>query len=231
MKNLFESYNISVNEEQLESFEKYYSILIEYNKMFNLTTITDREEVYKKHFVDSVINVDKLVGDKLIDVGSGGGFPAIPIKIMRSDIDVTLLEATGKKCEFLKAVIKELNLTNARVINGRAEDYAKNIEYREKFDICTARAVARLNTLTEYCLPFVKLGGSFVAFKANASEELQEGLNAINILGGKVDKVYEYQLEDANRTLIYVNKVKNTPPKYPRGQGKERKSPLWPNIL
>ncbi len=226
MKNLFESYNISVNEEQLESFEKYYSILIEYNKMFNLTTITDREEVYKKHFVDSVINVDKLVGDKLIDVGSGGGFPAIPIKIMRSDIDVTLLEATGKKCEFLKAVIKELNLTNARVINGRAEDYAKNIEYREKFDICTARAVARLNTLTEYCLPFVKLGGSFVAFKANASEELQEGLNAINILGGKVDKVYEYQLEDANRTLIYVNKVKNTPPKYPRGQGKERKSPL-----
>lgn len=226
MKNLFESYNISVNEEQLESFEKYYSILIEYNKMFNLTTITDREEVYKKHFVDSVINVDKLVGDKLIDVGSGGGFPAIPIKIMRSDIDVTLLEATGKKCEFLKAVIKELNLTNARVINGRAEDYAKNIEYREKFDICTARAVARLNTLTEYCLPFVKLGGSFVAFKANASEELQEGLKAINILGGKVDKVYEYQLEDANRTLIYVNKVKNTPPKYPRGQGKERKSPL-----
>ncbi len=226
MKNLFESYNISVTEEQLESFEKYYSILIEYNKMFNLTTITDREEVYKKHFVDSVINVDKLVGDKLIDVGSGGGFPAIPIKIMRSDIDVTLLEATGKKCEFLKAVIKELNLTNARVINGRAEDYAKNIEYREKFDICTARAVARLNTLSEYCLPFVKLGGNFVAFKANANEELQEGLNAINILGGKVDKVYEYQLEDANRTLIYVTKVKNTPQKYPRGQGKERKSPL-----
>ena len=226
MKSLFESFNINISNEQLESFEKYYSILIEYNKMFNLTAITEREEVYKKHFVDSIINVDKLVGDKLIDVGSGGGFPAIPIKIMRDDIDVTLLEATGKKCEFLKAVIKELGLKNIRVINGRAEDFAKNPEYREKFDICSARAVARLNTLTEYCLPFVKIGGNFVAFKGNAKEELEESLNAINILGGKVENVCEYMLEDASRTLIYVKKIKNTPPKYPRGQGKERKSPL-----
>ena len=226
MKSLFENYNIAITDKQLESFEKYYSILIEYNKMFNLTTITEREEVYKKHFVDSVINVDKLVGDKLIDVGSGGGFPAIPIKIMREDIDVTLLEATGKKCDFLKAVIKELSLENIRVINGRAEDYAKNEKYREKFDICTARAVARLNTLTEYCLPFVKLGGNFVSFKANAKEELKEATNAINILGGNVEKVCEYNLEDASRTLIYIKKIKNTPSKYPRGQGKERKSPL-----
>ena len=226
MKSLFESFNINISNEQLESFEKYYSILIEYNKMFNLTAITEREEVYKKHFVDSIINVDKLVGDKLIDVGSGGGFPAIPIKIMRDDIDVTLLEATGKKCEFLKAVIKELGLKNIRVINGRAEDFAKNPEYREKFDICSARAVARLNTLTEYCLPFVKIGGNFVAFKGNAKEELEESLNAINILGGKVENVCEYMLEDASRTLIYVKKIKNTPIKYPRGQGKERKSPL-----
>lgn len=226
MKSLFESFNINISNEQLESFEKYYSILIEYNKMFNLTAITEREEVYKKHFVDSIINVDKLVGDKLIDVGSGGGFPAIPIKIMREDIDVTLLEATGKKCEFLKVVIKELGLKNIRVINGRAEDFAKNPEYREQFDICSARAVARLNTLTEYCLPFVKIGGNFVAFKANAKEELEEGINAINILGGKAHNVCEYLLDDASRTLIYVKKVKNTPPKYPRGQGKERKSPL-----
>ena len=231
MKSLFESFNINISNEQLKSFEKYYSILVEYNKMFNLTAITEREEVYKKHFVDSIINVDKLVGDKLIDVGSGGGFPAIPIKIMREDIDVTLLEATGKKCEFLKVVIKELGLKNIRVINGRAEDFAKNPEYREKFDICSARAVARLNTLTEYCLPFVKIGGNFVAFKGNAKEELEEGINAINVLGGKVENVCEYMLEDASRTLIYVKKIKNTPPKYPRGQGKERKSPLWPNFL
>ena len=226
MKNLFESFNLSLNDKQLESFEKYYSILIEYNKMFNLTAITERQEVYVKHFVDSIINVDKLVGERLIDVGSGGGFPAIPIKIMREDIDVTLLEATGKKCEFLKAVIKELGLTNIRVINGRAEDYAKKTEFREKFDICSARAVARLNTLSEYCLPFVKVGGTFVAFKANSMEEIEEAKNAVEILGGKIEKVCEYQLEDANRTLIYLKKIKNTPPKYPRGQGKERKSPL-----
>ena len=226
MKNLFESFNLSLNDKQLESFEKYYSILIEYNKMFNLTAITERQEVYVKHFVDSIINVDKLVGERLIDVGSGGGFPAIPIKIMREDIDVTLLEATGKKCEFLKTVIKELGLTNIRVINGRAEDYAKKTEFREKFDICSARAVARLNTLSEYCLPFVKVGGTFVAFKANAMEEIEEAKNAVEILGGKIEKVCEYQLEDANRTLIYLKKIKNTPPKYPRGQGKERKSPL-----
>ena len=231
MKNLFESFNLSLNDKQLESFEKYYSILIEYNKMFNLTAITERQEVYVKHFVDSIINVDKLVGERLIDVGSGGGFPAIPIKIMREDIDVTLLEATGKKCEFLKTVIKELGLTNIRVINGRAEDYAKKTEFREKFDICSARAVARLNTLSEYCLPFVKVGGTFVAFKANAMEEIEEAKNAVEILGGKIEKVCEYQLEDANRTLIYLKKIKNTPPKYPRGQGKERKSPLWPNYL
>lgn len=231
MKNLFESFNLSLNDKQLESFEKYYSILIEYNKMFNLTTITERKEVYVKHFVDSIINVDKLVGERLIDVGSGGGFPAIPIKIMREDIDVTLLEATGKKCEFLKTVIKELGLTNIRVINGRAEDYAKKTEFREKFDICSARAVARLNTLSEYCLPFVKVGGTFVAFKANAMEEIEEAKNAVEILGGKIENVLKYQLEDANRTLIYLKKIKNTPPKYPRGQGKERKSPLWLSYL
>ena len=194
--------------------------------MFNLTAITEREEVYKKHFVDSIINVDKLVGEKLIDVGSGGGFPAIPIKILRDDIDVTLLEATGKKCEFLKEVIKRLNLKNIRVINGRAEDLAKKDDFRESFDSCTARAVARLNTLCEYCMPFVKVGGQFISFKGNVEEELQEGLSAIKILGGKVKEVYSYQLDGANRALVYIDKIKPTDKKYPRGNGKERKSPL-----
>ena len=226
MKNLFLNYGVNVTDKQLESFEKYYSILIEYNKMFNLTAITEKNEVYIKHFVDSVINVDKLVGEKLIDVGSGGGFPAIPIKIMREDINVTLLEATGKKCEFLKAVIKELDLKNINVINGRAEDLAKDSSYRESFDICTARAVARLNTLCEYCMPFVKVGGQFVSFKGNATEELEEGLNAIKILGGSVKQAYSYQLDGAGRTLIYIDKVKSTDKKYPRGNGKERKMPL-----
>ena len=226
MEKLFLSYGIKVSNEQLLSFEKYYQLLIHYNSMFNLTAITERVEVYKKHFVDSIINVDKLVGEKLIDVGSGGGFPALPIKIMRPELKVTLLESTGKKCEFLKAVVKELNLKEVTVLNGRAEDFAKKIEYRENFDICTARAVARLNTLCEYCMPFVKVGGNFVSFKGNADEEIKEGLSAIKTLGGKIEDTIKYTLDGAERALVYVKKISNTDKKYPRGNGKERNSPL-----
>jgi 16S rRNA (guanine527-N7)-methyltransferase len=226
MKNLFLEYGINLTDKQLNSFENYYSILIEFNKMFNLTAITEKQEVYKKHFVDSVINVDKLVGEKLIDVGSGGGFPAIPIKILREDINVTLLEATGKKCEFLKEVIKRLELKDINVINGRAEDLAKDLSFRESFDVCTARAVARLNTLCEYCMPFVKVGGTFVSYKGDAEEEVLEAQNAVKILGGKVENVHTYTLADAKRALITIKKINQTPPKYPRGNGKERKNPL-----
>ena len=226
MKNLFEKFEILATEDQLKKLEKYYELLVHYNKMFNLTAITEREEVYLKHFVDSGIKVDKLVGNKLIDVGSGGGFPALVIKILRPDIDVTMLEATGKKCEFLKTVISELGLENCQVINARAEDLAKNLEYREQFDLCTARAVARLNTLLEYCLPFVKVGGKFVAYKGNATEEILEAKNALSVLGGQISKLEEYTLLDAQRALIYVDKIKSTNAKYPRGNGKERKSPL-----
>ena len=226
MKKLFEKYGILLNSEQEEKFEKYYELLVFYNEKFNITTITDKEEVYIKHFVDSVLSVDKLKSGNLIDVGSGGGFPAIPIKIMRDDIDVTLLEATGKKCTFLQVVIDELGLKNIRVINDRAEIKAKDENFREKFDICSARAVARLNTLCEYCMPFVKVNGTFVSYKANAEEEILESENAVKILGGKVDKVYNYTLEDAKRTLVFIRKIKNTDKKYPRGNGKERKNPL-----
>ena len=226
MKSYFEKYNIIIDDERLKKFEKYYELLVYYNSKFNLTAITEREEVIIKHFVDSAIGVDKLSTGKLIDVGSGGGFPAIPIKIMRPDIEVTMLEATGKKCEFLKTVVKELNLEKTQVINIRAEDAAKNAVYRECFDFCTARAVARLNTLLEYCLPFVKVGGKFVAYKGDAEEEIKEAENAIKILGGKIKESYFYELDGAKRALITVEKVKNTPPKYPRGNGKERKSPL-----
>ena len=226
MENLFLENGVSLSAEQLNSFEKYYQLLVHYNSMFNLTAITEREEVYKKHFVDSVIGVDNLVGKTLIDIGSGGGFPALPIKIMRPDLDVTLVEATGKKCEFLKTVEKELGLTGVTVINGRAEDLAKNSLHRENYDICTARAVARLNTLCEYCMPFVKVGGYFVSFKGNAKEEILEATNAVKTLGGVLDKAVEYKLDGAERTLVYVKKTVNTPSKYPRGNGKERKSPL-----
>ena len=226
MKNLFDLYNINISDKQLKSFEKYYELLIHYNSMFNLTAITEKNEVYIKHFVDSVINVDKLCGQRLIDVGSGGGFPAIAIKIMRPDINVTLLEATNKKCEFLKTVIKELELTDVQVINGRAEELAKKVEFRERFDLCTARAVARLNTLCEYCIPFVKVNGTFLSYKGDSQEEILEGQNAITILGGEIKEVYNYQLEGAKRSLIYIKKIKQTDKKYPRGKGKERKSPL-----
>ncbi len=226
MKNLFLSYGITLTEEQLEKFDKYYNLLIYYNQKFNITAITEKQEVYKKHFVDSLLGVDNVVGNKLIDIGSGGGFPAIPIKIYKSDLSVTLVEATGKKCEFLKAVVKELNLTNVNVVNGRAEDLAKNEEYREKFDICSARAVARLNSLCEYCMPFVKVGGSFISYKGDGEEELIEAQNAIKILGGKVKTVKTYELDGAKRTLMNVEKIKNTDKKYPRGNGKERKNPL-----
>ena len=226
MKDLFQKYGIALNDCQIGQFERYYELLTEYNKKFNITSISDKDEVIVKHFLDSAIVVDKLCGKKLIDIGSGGGFPAIPIKIVSKNTDITMVEATGKKCEFLKICVKELNLDNVTVINARAEDLAKKEEYREKFDICTARAVARLNTLCEYCMPFVKINGNFIALKSNAEQELKESENAIKLLGGNVDKVLNYNLENNNRTLIFIKKLKATDKKYPRGQGKERKNPL-----
>ena len=226
MKNLFEKFNIKVTDKQLERFEKYYNLLIEYNKKFNLTAITEREEVIIKHFIDSVLGVDKVLGNKLIDVGSGGGFPAIPLRIMKDDLMLTMVESTGKKCEFLKAVVDNLGLTNVTVLNGRAEDLAKDPLYRENFDVCTARAVARLNTLCEYCMPFVNKDGYFIAYKGDAEEEIIEAQNAIKVLGGKLDNVQNFDLLGAKRQIVCIKKIKNTPSLYPRGNGKERKKPL-----
>lgn len=226
MKNLFLDAGINLTEEQLKKFEKYYEILVSYNQKVNVTAITEKEEIYVKHFVDSVINVDKLVGKTLIDVGSGGGFPGIPIKILRDDLSVTLLEATGKKCDFLNIVIKEIELKDIKVVNARAEDLSKTAEFREQFDICTARAVARLNSLCEYVMPFTKVDGCFVAYKTGEKEEIKEAENAIKTLGGKLDKILEYDLFGNKRSMIFIKKIKNTDKKYPRGNGKERKCPL-----
>lgn len=226
MKNLFLKYGIEISDEKLAKFEKYYELLVYYNSKFNITAITDKEDVYKKHFIDSLLGITLFNKGTLLDVGSGGGFPAIPLKIINENLSVTLLEATGKKCEFLRTVINELGLININVINDRAELISKVDKYRENFDYVTARAVARLNTLCEYCMPFVKVGGSFIAFKGDAEEELLEAQNAIKILGGEVEKVINTSLDDAKRTFIKINKVKPTPPKYPRGNGKERKNPL-----
>lgn len=226
MRKFFEKYNVIISDEKIEKFEKYYQLLIEYNQKFNITAITEREEVIEKHFIDSLLNVDNVDGKTLIDIGSGGGFPAIPIRIFKDDLKLVMVDSTGKKCEFLRAVVDNLNLTNVSVICGRAEDLAKDNNYREKFDMCSARAVARLNTLCEYCLPFVKKGGKFIAYKGNAQEEIVEAQNAIKILGGKLEKVDNYLLNDATRQIITIRKINNTPLIYPRGNGKERKNPL-----
>ena len=226
MKEIFLENGIDITNEQYEKFEKYYQLLVFYNEKFNITAITEKREVFIKHFLDSVINLKKLTSGKLIDVGSGGGFPVIPIKIINRDLQVVMLEATGKKCQFLNEVIKELNLTNAQVINNRAEILAKDELYREQFDYCTARAVARLNTLSEYCLPFVKVGGEFIAHKGDSKEEVLEAKKAFEILGAKLENLQEFELFGAKRSIITIKKIKNTPLKYPRGNGKERKNPL-----
>ncbi len=226
MEKLFVENNIIVNKEQVEKFSKYFDLLIYYNNQFNITAITEKEEVYKKHFIDCALGSKKICGNTLLDVGSGGGFPAIPLKIMDENLRLTMLEATGKKCEFLKTVVKELGLKNVEVINDRAENLAKNSNFREKFDTVTARAVARLNILAEYCMPFVKVGGKFISYKGDAEEEVIEAKNAIKILGGRIEKVDSYSLFGAKRALIEIKKEENTDAKYPRSNGAIRKKPL-----
>lgn len=211
-----------------EKFSVFENLLLEYNKKFNLTSVCDHEGIKIKHFLDSILPYEYFpVGSKVVEIGSGGGFPSVPLKIVREDLCFTLIESTGKKCDFLRAVVDKLSLNCVKVLNIRAEDGAKDGNYREKFDICCARAVARLNTLCEYCLPFVKKGGSFIAYKGDCEEELVESKNAVKILGGEIERVEKYNLPGGDvRTVVQIKKIARTPEKYPRGQGKERKNPL-----
>ena len=225
---------IKIFEEQIlgekkEQFEQYRALILEYNQRYNLTTILEEKDMYYKHFLDSAAGADLFKKDaKVIEIGSGAGFPSMVLKILRGDISFDLIESVGKKCEFLRAAVDKLGLTNVNIYSKRAEDMAKDNAFRERFDIVTARAVARMNTLSEYCLPFVKKGGAFVAYKSGDETELVEAENAYKVLGGKLKSIYRYELplEYGARTLCVVEKIKPTPPRYPRGQGKERKSPL-----
>lgn len=226
MEKLFKEYGLDIDENIKNLFKSYYSLLLEYNSRFNITAITDEREVVIKHFIDSALGVELLKGETLADVGSGGGFPAIPLKILKPELKVTLIEATEKKCEFLKTVADTLGLKDITVLCGRAEEFAKKSEYREKFDICTARAVARLNILSEYCLPFVKKGGIFLAYKGDADEEVRDSENAVKILGGKIITHDKYVLDGAKRSLIVIEKQKNTDAKYPRGNARIKNKPL-----
>lgn len=228
MKERLEYYGERITKEKREKFELFFRMLAESNEMFNLTSITEKEEVYFKHFLDSAAGEFLFKeGASLCEVGSGAGFPSLVLKILREDLKMTLTESTGKKCDFLRKVVDNLSLSDVKIENVRAEVLAKNPLYREKFDYCTARAVARLNTLSEYCLPFVKKGGKFIAYKGDSSEEIKEAERAVGLLGGKISSVYEYDLFSyGKRSLIVIDKISSTPEKYPRGNGRERKQPL-----
>lgn len=218
---------IKLSEKKAEKLKSFENLLIEWNKKFNLTSITSSEDIEIKHFEDSLMGEGLFpLNKKVVEVGSGGGFPSIPLIIKRDDLDFTLIESTGKKCEFLTKAVEKLEL-KAKIINKRAEDVGKS-ELRESFDIVTARAVASLNTLSEYCLPLIKVGGLFIAYKSVNNEELKNAEKAIKILGGEIVKSYNYSLSNGlgERVIYVIKKVSNTPSIYPRGNGKERSKPL-----
>ena len=224
-----EKYLALINESFFEKFNKFFTLLTEHNKICNLTSITDEKGVKYKHFYDSIIS-EKLIsfGASVVEIGSGGGFPSIPLKIVRDDLKFTLIESTNKKCRYLEGVVESLSLNCVQVKNLRAEEGAHDKNLREKFDFAVARAVAPLNTLCEYCLPFVKVGGEFIAYKSDNIEEIEQAKNAVKILGGEIERIIDYALPEdfGKRKLVVIKKIASTPPAYPRGQGKERKKPL-----
>jgi 16S rRNA (guanine527-N7)-methyltransferase len=227
-----EELNISIEEKDINSFEIYKEMLKEWNTKINITTITDDEDIDIKHFLDSLTPlVTNLFDGKknLIDIGTGGGFPGIPLKIIKRELNVTLLDSLNKRINFLNEVINRLELEDIIAIHARAEEMSIKPVYREKYDIAISRAVASLNTLSEYCIPFVKLGGYFISMKGpDAEEELKSGNNAIKVLGGRIvdKKLICIPESDIMHSLIIIEKIKETPTKYPRGGGKPRKNPL-----
>ena len=236
MSQIFESklneLGINLTDKQKQQFDKFYELLVEWNKVMNLTGITEYEEVNEKHFVDSLSIVKAIDMESLqsiIDVGTGAGFPGIPLKIAFPHLKVVLLDSLNKRINFLNEVISELELTDIKTIHGRAEDYAKQTEYREKFDLCVSRAVANLSTLSEYCLPYVSVNGLFIPYKSGEiDEELENSKKAVKVLGGKIENVVKFQLPgtEIGRSFVKVRKITNTNKKYPRKAGLPAKEPL-----
>ena len=223
-------HNIALNDEQIQKLDEFSEILVECNKKFNLTAITSPNEIVYKHFIDSFLifrAIDLKLNSSLMDVGAGAGFPSTPIAIARRDLLITQLDSLKKRVLFLQKVNSHFVL-NSKSLHGRAEDFAKKIEYREKFDYVTARAVASMDRLSEYCLPFTKVGGFFIAMKGpEYAPELEQAEKAIKVLGGRIEKIQTFKLGNSSvRTIILVKKISQTPAKYPRTFAKISKNPI-----
>ena len=236
MSKIFESklneLGITLTDQQKQQFVKFYELLVEWNKVMNLTGITECEEVNEKHFVDSLsivkaIDISKV--ETIIDVGTGAGFPGIPLKIAFPHLKVVLLDSLNKRIKFLDTVIDELGLVDIKTIHGRAEDFAKQSDYREQFDLCVSRAVANLATLSEYCIPYVKKGGLFVPYKSGEiEEEIDQSKKAVHVLGGTIEDVVKFRLPgtEIGRSFVIIRKLQNTARKYPRKAGLPSKEPI-----
>ncbi len=225
-------YSLLLTEEQIASFTQYFEMLVEWNEKMNLTAITDPTEVAVKHMIDSLSCYDEDIfkkGAKIIDVGTGAGFPGLPLKIFRSDLKLTLFDSLNKRILFLKEVAHELGITDIEFIHSRAEDGGRNKQHREQYDIVVSRAVARLSVLSELCLPFVAVGGFFIALKGSQySQEIKESTSALRLLGGEIAKIENVKLPglDDVRAVVYIKKIKKTLPTYPRRPGVAEKNPL-----
>lgn len=221
---------LELNDEQIKIFYDFMNLLIEKNKVMNLTGITEPKEVILKHFIDSLTALNYIdKGNTVIDVGTGAGFPGLPLKMVENSLEITLLDSLNKRINFLNEVIEKTNLEKIKTIHGRAEEFGKNFEYREKYDIAISRAVAPLNILLEYMLPFVKVGGKCICMKGNnCDDEIEIAKNAIKILGGKIEKVEKFNLpnSDNKRTILMIKKVKKSDKQYPRNAGIPTKKPI-----
>ena len=229
---VLKKWNLVFTEEQKDQFSIYYEMLIEKNKVMNLTSVTEFNEVVEKHFLDSIslwTIEDLSQRKKVLDLGTGAGFPGIPLKIMFSELEITLADSLNKRILFLQEVIDALKLQNISAIHGRAEEMAKQENFRESYDLCVSRAVANLSTLSEYCLPFVRIGGKFISYKSGEIEEEQKNAkNAVFLLGGKIEKIHKFELDgtELKRSFVVIDKVKKTPKLYPRKAGTPAKNPL-----
>lgn len=229
-KDGLKNFSLELSDEQLNQFVRYYEMIVEKNKVMNLTTITEFDEVIEKHFLDSLslakeINLTNAYS--ILDMGTGAGFPGIPLKIAFPNLKVTLADSLNKRILFLQEVIEELGLEDITTIHSRAEELAADKNYRESFDFCVSRAVANLSTLSEYCIPFVKVGGRFISYKSGECDaEVEEAKHAISVLGGKLSEVKKFSLGESGRAFVFVDKIKSTPKQYPRKAGTPSKKPL-----